>query len=168
MKLNLGCGNDYKQGYVNCDVSDELRVDKIVNLEEKLPFDDNSVEYILVKHCLEHIKNIFPLFEEFQRICKPHAIIRIEVPYFSSESAFSTMTHIRFFTWTSFDFLNKDNPLSYDAPDVNFKIIFKRLIWRKPFKLFELLFNLTPRLYQEIFCWIFPARQLYVELEVEK
>ena len=164
VKLHLGCGNNYKEGYINCDISDKLKIDRIINLEEKLPFDNDSVEEIIIEHCLEHINNLYPLLEEFQRICKDEAIIKIKVPYFSSESAFSTITHIRFFTLTSFDIMDKDNNLHYDAPNVNFKTIKKKLNFR--IKILELLFNLFPRIYQEIFCWIIPARELEIELKV--
>ena len=27
MKLNLGCGNDYKEGYVNCDWTKKIKID---------------------------------------------------------------------------------------------------------------------------------------------
>lgn len=165
MKLNLGCGGDYKEGYINCDISSELKVDKIIDLEKPLPFENNSVDEIIIEHCLEHIKNLYPLLEEFQRICKRGAMIKIKVPYFSSESAFSTMTHIRFFTYTSFDILDENNPRHYDSPKVNFKIINKKLNWRPIFKPLELLFNLFPRVYQELFCWWFPARELEIKLK---
>jgi len=167
MKLHLGCGNKKLYGYFNCDISPKVNPDFIVDLEKKLPFEDNSVEEIIIEHCLEHITNLYPLFEEMYRVCKNKAIIKIKVPYFSSESAFSTLTHKRFFTYTSFDILDEDNPLHYDSPKVNMKTIKKRLKWRRC--LFPLqTFNAFPRVYQELFCWWFPARELYVELEVRK
>ena len=43
IKLNLGCGNDYRRGWLNCDKSKEVNPDKVVDLEKKLPFKDNSV-----------------------------------------------------------------------------------------------------------------------------
>jgi len=34
IKLNLGCGKDYKRGYINCDVSKEVGPDKVVDLDK--------------------------------------------------------------------------------------------------------------------------------------
>lgn len=169
MKLHLGCGRDYKKGYVNCDISQEINPDKIVDLEKPLDFKDNSVDEIIINHTLEHIKDIFALLKEIYRICENNAIIKIRVPYFASESAFSTITHIRFFSLTTFDVLDKDNPRSYDAPDVNMKVIRKQLHWSKIFFFMELL-NTFPkllRIYQEI-PYLFPARELEIELRVIK
>lgn len=71
MKLHLGCGNDYKKGYINCDWTDKVKVDKVVNLEEPLTmFKDNSIEEVICFHVLEHIKNFIPLMHELYRICK--------------------------------------------------------------------------------------------------
>jgi len=170
MKLHLGCGRDHKEGYINCDISQEVNPNRIVNLEKILPFKDNSVNEIIINHTLEHIKNLYQLMEEFQRICKNKALIKIKVPYFSSESAFSTITHIRFFSLTSFDFFDKRNPRNYDAPNVNMEVTKKVLHWRKCFIFMELL-NKSPkllRIYQEVFCWILPARELEVELKIKK
>lgn len=166
VKLHLGCGRNHKEGYVNCDISKDINPDVIIDLEKPLPFKNNSVEEIIIEHCLEHINNLYQLLEEFQRICINGAVIKIKVPYFSSESAFSTITHVRFFTLTSFDFMDVNNPRHYDAPNVNFETIRRRLNFRKAMKPFELLFNLFPRVYQEIFCWIIPARELELELKV--
>lgn len=69
MKLNLGCGKDKKEGYVNIDSSDEVKPDKIWNLEKTpFPFRENSVEEIIAEHVLEHIKNFIPLMHELRRI----------------------------------------------------------------------------------------------------
>ena len=75
MKLHLGCGNEKLEGYVNCDFSKEVKPDKIINLEKKLPFKDNSVDEIIINHTLEHINNFIQLMEEFYRICKNKSII---------------------------------------------------------------------------------------------
>lgn len=168
IKLHLGCGRHHKKGYLNCDISKEVNPDKIVDLEKKLPFKEDSVEEIVIEHCLEHIKNLHQLLEEMYRVCHRGAHINIKVPYFSSESAFSTMTHIRFFTYTSFDFLDSRNPVHYDSPKVDMRATHKRIVWRPPLKFLEHLFNLFPRVYQEIFCWIFPAKELWATLEVIK
>lgn len=53
-KLNLGCGKDYKKGWLNVDVSTEYKVDVIADLNKKFPFNDNFAEEILISDILEH------------------------------------------------------------------------------------------------------------------
>ena len=51
MKLNIGCGADYRFGFINIDASSELnKVDKIINISvDSLAdhFEKNSVDFIL-------------------------------------------------------------------------------------------------------------------------
>jgi hypothetical protein len=76
------------------------------------------------------------------------------------------MDHYHQFTWTSFDALEKDHQNHWQSVG-DFKVIYKKLIWRN--QLFFLsFFNLFPRVYQELFCWIFPAKELHIKLKVEK
>lgn len=66
--------------YVACDIADKLldkhpekwmKVQKIVcDLNEKLPFDDDSFDIVMSFFVLEHIQNIELLFEEVYRILK--------------------------------------------------------------------------------------------------
>ena len=166
MKLNLGCGRDYKEGYVNCDISSEVNPDIILDLEKKLPFRDNSVDKIIAEHILEHLHEPIKIFKEFYRICENNAIIKIKVPYFSNQSAFSMLDHYHQFTLTSFDTLDKEHKCHWQSVG-NFKVIKKKLIWRKGLR-FLRFFNLYQRIYQELFCWVFPAKQMQIELRVIK
>lgn len=165
LKLHLGCGNDKREGYVNCDISSDVKPDKIVDLEKKLPFKDNSVDEIITSHTLEHVRNLIPLLNELHRICKKGARIKIRVPYFAHESAFSMMDHVRFFSWTTFDFLDKDHPCHWQRGVPYFKVVYKKMIWRP--NLFS-FFNRIPKIYQNFLCWMIPAKELYVELETMK
>ncbi len=170
MKLHLGCGNDYKKGYVNCDISKDVNPDVIVDITKKLPFKDNSVDEIIMNHVLEHTQKPIDVFKEIYRICKRGAIVRIRVPYFSSESAFSQIDHYSFFSLTTLDCLDR-NHVGYWQGTGNFKTIKKKLVWRRALKPFEWIFTIHPkitRIYQELFCWWFPAKELQIELKVIK
>lgn len=170
MKLNLGCGFDKKKGYLNCDISKKVNPDKIIDLEKKLPFKDSSVDEILIFHVLEHFQKPMEILKELYRISKNEAIIKIKVPYFSHESAFSMMDHYSFFSYTTFDFLNKNHACHWQGFG-NFKIVYKELRWRKGLRFFGYIFGFNPkvtRIYQELFCWWFPAKELIVELKVRK
>jgi predicted SAM-dependent methyltransferase len=81
MKLNLGCGSDYKEGWINADIKKEV-CDIALDMNKKLPFADNTFDYIYAKYCIEHIKKeCFPkLMNELFRISKKGCIIHIIVP----------------------------------------------------------------------------------------
>lgn len=169
-RINLGCGNDYRTDYVNCDYSPDVNADMYFNLENTLPFKDNTVSEILLNHVLEHTTKPIEVMKELYRISKNKARIKIRVPYFSSESAFSNITHYHQFTYTSFDLFDVGHCEHWQGCG-NFKILYKKLNWRKQLRLFEWIFNIHPkvtRIYQELFCWWFPAKELEIELEVVK
>lgn len=113
MKLNLGCGNDYRQGWVNVDVGN-CRKDLHHDLEQlPLPFADNTFSEVLMMHVLEHVdRPTFPAFmRELHRICRPDARIHIEVPYYNSKNAWTDFTHKNFFTEDSFGFFDRGSHL---------------------------------------------------------
>jgi len=94
-RLNLGCGNDYLPGFVNLDRGD-CKTDVCWDMAVfPYPFEDNTFEYVLSQHVLEHIsKESFPyLVRELHRICKNGAIIEVLVPAPLSENYFSDFTH---------------------------------------------------------------------------
>ena len=170
MKLNLGCGNKKRKGYLNCDISEEVHPDKIIDLRKRLPFKEDSIEEVYLSHILEHFLEPLRILKEIYRVCENSAKVIIRVPFFSHESAFSMLDHKHFFSWTSFDALEKGHKCHWQSVG-NFRILRKKLIWRKSLKIFEIFFNITPfftRVYQEFFCWIFPAKEVYIELEVIK
>ena len=174
MKLHLGCGNDYKKGYVNCDISSEVKHDKIVNLENKLPFKDNQINEILANHVFEHVKNFVELMHELHRICKKDAQIKIRTPFYSAWGQFNDPTHVRFFTPFTFNYFTKGN-YSHEVKcnkdmfkvkkvKINFGIgRLKILNW-----LMNPLINFNHEFYCRFFAWTIPSAEIEYDLIVLK
>jgi predicted SAM-dependent methyltransferase len=80
MKLNLGCGSQLLEGYLNCDLYNplaELKCDA-----KKLPFDDNSIEEIYSFHLIEHFDfhEAFVVLKEWYRVLQEGGKLYIETP----------------------------------------------------------------------------------------
>jgi len=174
VKLNLGCGNKKLKGYINCDISQRVNPDKIINLEKELPLKDNSVDEIIAEHVLEHVNNFISLMHEIWRICKKDSIIKIKVPFYSSWGQFNDPTHVRFFTPFTFDYF-KSGDYSHEVGTD--KQMFRVKIVKLNFgvgnsKILNVfinpLLNINHKFYCRFLAWIIPAAEIYFELIVVK
>ena len=100
MKLNLGSGSKILKGYINVDKFRYYNPDVVHDLEKfPYPFEDNSVNEILLSHVLEHIgqnPDVFNnIIKEFYRICRNNSIIDIRVPHPRHDDFISDPTHVR-------------------------------------------------------------------------
>ena len=81
MKLNLGCGKKYKEGFINIDAFDSTVADKIMSVLD-LEFHSDAVDEIEACQLIEHlgyINSIYALAEWF-RVLKPGGTLLIETP----------------------------------------------------------------------------------------
>ncbi|OMF18878.1 hypothetical protein BK133_30230 [Paenibacillus sp. FSL H8-0548] len=110
-KLHLGCGRTILPGWVNLDLVAMPGVDVIANLDEcattPLPFDEDSFDYFLASHLLEHISYPLPLMQELHRIAKPGATAVFRLPYGSSDDAYEDPTHVRQYFLQSFGYFSQ-------------------------------------------------------------
>jgi len=108
-KLNLGCGYDIREGWVNLDIADLEGVDVVHDLNNlPLPFENEEFDYILCYDIFEHIFDYVPLLKELHRILKKGGIIEIKVPHYTYSRAYADPTHVRYFAMEVFDFFVKD------------------------------------------------------------
>jgi len=176
-KIDLGCGKFKKEGFYGIDKFPGKNVDRVVDLDKKLPFKNNSIEEIYTSHVLEHVESLEFVMEEIHRICKPNAKIVIKVPHFSGKSGFFEF-HKRFFRYDSFsEFEQKENDMDISNKQIKFQVINRKLCFLKKFshplaKPLEWFFNLSSRLcnyYEETFLRnLFPAHEVRFELKVIK
>jgi predicted SAM-dependent methyltransferase len=85
IKLHLGCGTMYKEGWINIDNNSDNNIEKLDlnwDLRKPLPFPDNSIDFIYNEHFLEHLtveEGILSI-KDFFRVLKPGGTMRIAMP----------------------------------------------------------------------------------------
>jgi SAM-dependent methyltransferase len=106
VKLHLGCGVDYRPGWINVDNSTRVKVDQVVDLSQRpWPFPDNYADEMALIDVMEHLDKTFDNIHEIHRILKPGGLVTIHVPYAKSDGAFQDPQHYSFFTEKTFDYV---------------------------------------------------------------
>lgn len=85
IKLNVGCGTDYKGGWLNIDNNSDENIEKLDlnwDLRNPLPYDDNSVDFIFNEHFFEHltVEEAQKTIKDLMRVLKPGGVMRIAMP----------------------------------------------------------------------------------------
>lgn len=112
-KLNLGCGTDIKEGYVNLDVAKLPGVNVVWDINKlPLPFKKEEFDEIYCKDVLEHVDYI-PLLKEIHRILRMGGIVKIRVPHFTSKNLYIDPTHKHGFSFDTFKFFTNSHERAY-------------------------------------------------------
>ena len=176
IKLNIGCGRDIREGYINIDKVKLKGVNKVMNIDTyPYPFKNNSIDEVVMFHIIEHAKNYERCFNEIKRILKPNGVLHIKVPHFTAAGSNSEFHNTRFWihSFTSQRLRKKSRTSGETLIYNNFTTISKRINFiKKPFiwnYLVEALVNInnyTRVLYEHTFlCYLFPATEMEVKLK---
>lgn len=136
MKLNLGSGKNLKEGYINVDLFvEDAEVQHDLN-EYPYPFEDNSVDFILASHIVEHLKEPMDFFKEIQRILKNGGLAEIVCPHVDATGgAFGAIDHRHYFHESAIDSVTGvQNSMFSKNPLIHQKTLIKRgkfMIWQK-------------------------------------
>lgn len=87
VKINLGCGNDIKPGYINVDKYNNTGiVDHQWDLSD-LKVEDESIDEIYTSHVFEHIEinDVYPVLEEWERALRPGGELIMRLPNLETE-----------------------------------------------------------------------------------
>jgi len=175
-KLNLGCGNDIRPGWINLDISPIEGVDVVHDVRQiPLPFDENTFDFILCQDILEHLEYI-SLLGDLHRILKPGGQLEIRVPHFSSRNNFVDPTHVKMFSIQTFDFFTPNAPYarSYYFPFHFEKVSHRKIAFSKSWVFFinyliEPFVNCSQRMrvfYEaSFFSRLFPCANIIVRLQ---
>lgn len=106
-KLNLGCGSDICEDYVNVDMAPLAGVDVVCNLSRfPWPFEDEEFDEIIAKDVLEHLPDTVRVMEEIHRITRKGGKVFLSLPYWNCWQAVTDPTHIRQFNEYTFEFFD--------------------------------------------------------------
>lgn len=96
LKLDLGCGDNKREGFKGVDFVKTKSTDYVHDLFKfPWPFKDSSVEEAHLSHFFEHIPaKLRPKFiDELFRVLAPEAKVTIITPYYNSVRATQDFTH---------------------------------------------------------------------------
>lgn len=164
MKLNLGCGNKSVPGFTGVDKYHCEAVEIIADIEKRLPFDDETIEEVIMDNVIEHIFDIPKLISEISRICLKGATVTIFTPHFASHASWRDPTHIHHLSYFSMDHLEKSSVSHYMSN--GFKVIDRKLSFGGVMgNIGRLIFKISPRYYESNWCFIFRPSTLMFKLQ---
>ena len=177
LKLNIGCGYRKKEGYINIDINTECKPDVLLNIaKEKLPYKDNSVDYIYCDNVLEHLfeNEVEFVMKEIHRVIKEEGDVCLIMPYKTSSGAFY-WRHKIFFGYHAlrdFDVCKGPGIQIRHLPQFKFerKLRFPGVLFGIE-KILDMFFNLPKINYfydNSGLCFLIPAQRIIFKLKKVK
>ncbi len=113
-RLNFGCGKDIKDRWENVDVQKNDKIDKSFDFNKfPYPLKKDYYDFIYADNVLEHLEKPGEVLYELWKYCKKKAVIQIHVPYYNNKGAYNDLTHLHYFSDSTFINFAKE-PYSLD------------------------------------------------------
>jgi SAM-dependent methyltransferase len=173
MKLDLGCGNKRRPGYVGFD-RHPCEAASVLGELLHLPFKDDCAEELFLDNVIEHVLDIPALMREVLRVAAPGARIVVLTPHFSAVASWRDPTHVHHLSYFSMDHFEKPSTSHYvrgAAQGGGGFVVRERKLsfaggplgW-----IAHVLFALSPKSYETHYCFLFRASTLRFVLEARK
>jgi len=111
MKINVGCGMDYRKGWINTDISTQCKCDHVLDIsKDLLPVTDGDAELVYCSGVLEQIlenSGLIFAMNEMRRVLRDGGTLEIVVPNAEHSIAFQDPMDVRKFTPKTFAYFIK-------------------------------------------------------------
>lgn len=111
MKLNIGCGRDYRAGWINTDISRDTKADLYFDIrKDTFPFDAGNASEIYISGVLEQIgenEHLIHAMNECHRVLKTGGKMVVVVPNARFAIAHQDPMDVRKFTRETFSYFEK-------------------------------------------------------------
>jgi predicted SAM-dependent methyltransferase len=105
VRLNLGCGSQPQEDWVNVDIVALPGVDVVHDLDVvPWPWPDGTTSAIVAQDVFEHVGDPVGFMTESHRVLEPGGTLVIKSPHFRHQDAFTDPTHRRFCTEHTWDY----------------------------------------------------------------
>jgi glycosyltransferase involved in cell wall biosynthesis len=118
--IEVGGRMNAKDGFETVDLRD---ADITADLEQRWPFEDNSVGCLRSFDVFEHLRNPVHTMSELHRVLAPEAYAFIQVPSTDGRGAFQDPTHVSFWNENSFAYYTDQRKNKYIDCDVRFQAL---------------------------------------------
>ncbi|NYH22315.1 class I SAM-dependent methyltransferase [Paraburkholderia bryophila] len=120
-KVDLGCGPIKRRGFVGIDRFALPGVDITADINTGIPLPEDSVDYLVASHSLEHFDDLPNVIHEIHRICKDRALVTIVAPYSATGLNLANPYHVQVFNEHTARFFTNGSetalqPADYDFP----------------------------------------------------
>ena len=135
LRLNLGASQTRIPGFVNIDISSNADIALDLG-QDRLPFEDNSVDLVFTYHTLEHIPDYLFCLSEIHRVLVHGGRFFVGVPYVTlTEYNLVNPYHLHNFSEFSFDFFDPEKlkGSASEENSVHFKKVFHRFTYLDEF-----------------------------------
>ncbi|MCF6357405.1 MAG: methyltransferase domain-containing protein [Draconibacterium sp.] len=180
IKIELGCGPNKKiKDAISVDIVDLDSVDIVVDINNGLPFENNSIDEIYSFHFLEHVSDLEFVLKEIHRVLKPNGKKIVTVPHFANPYFYSDPTHNSFFGLYSFSYFDKEQKLfKRKVPTFYMSEFFEvsnikrgftspfvgRYAFKKVIGFFANINSYTKEFHEENLCYLLPPYEIKFEL----
>ena len=132
-RLNLGAGEDYRDGWHNVDISEAVAPDEVVDLSETpWPWPDGSFAHIKAQHVLEHLEPV--PWGELVRVLEAGGTFVLAYPI--GHARFEDPTHRQYWNWNTAEAIAGTRKHAHEFVE-GLELVERELSWHVSGRLFR-------------------------------